>query len=154
MFGGIVGTAGPVEVVMRAPSGGTPTPAVEVACRFTPASGGAELSADPAIRLTAFADNFAVSKVESICSADLAPATSSLGATIAAMMNDTCVPAEFAEAACALDDHRDADPAYAQTMGACSLQTGVGRELLPLRRRCELLVGAAAVDRAPGAAAR
>lgn len=126
MFGGIVGTTGSVEVVMRAPNGGTPTPTVDAACRFTPASGGAELTADPAIRLTAFADNFAVSKVESICSADLAPATASLGATIVAMMNDTCVPAEFAEAECALDDHRDADPAYAQTIGACSQQTGVG----------------------------
>ena len=126
MFGGIVGTPGPVEVVMRAPIGGTPTPTVDAACHFTPASGGAELTADPAIRLTAFADNFAVSKVESICSANLAPAAASLGATIAAMMNDTCVPAEFAEAECALDDHRDSDPSFAQTFGACSQQTGVG----------------------------
>lgn len=127
MFGGIVGTADkPVEVVMRGVNGGAPTPTVDAACRFTPAGGSTEVTADPAIRLTAFADNFAVSKLESICSADLAPAAANLGATIAAMMSDTCVPAELSETNCSVDDHRDADPAYGPQFAACSQQTGVG----------------------------
>lgn len=127
MFGGIVGAPGQVEVVSQPPpGGGTASPKVDAACRFRPPGGTFDLTADPAIRLTAFADHFTVSKIESICSADLSPAASRLGESIAAMMNDTCVPAEFSAATCVLEDHRDADPAYALTMAECNTDGGVG----------------------------
>lgn len=127
MFGGLVGTPGSIEVEMRTTNGSPEQPTVVAACGYTSTESGLEITADPAVRLTALADEFAgVSKLESICSEDLAPAASSLGDSLASLMTNHCVPAEFAEAECIVEDHRDADPDYAATIARCDASQGVG----------------------------
>ncbi len=128
MFGGVVGTSGPVEVVSRAqPGGGAEVPAVAAACKFTPSGGGAEITADPGIRFAALANEFpGISKLESICAENLAPAAASLGDSIAAMMTDTCLPNRADESSCFVDDFRDGDPQFQDTLAPCSQAQGVG----------------------------
>ena len=107
--------------------------AVAAACKFTSIAGGAESTADPGIRFAALAAEFAgISKLESICSENLAPAAASLGDSIAAMMTDTCLPARADEASCFVDDFRAGEPLFKDTLGSCSQAQGVGGDCFSL----------------------
>lgn len=125
LFGAVVGDTTTVEVESRTINGQTQT-ALAPGCRFPLAAGG-EASADPGIRFSALAAEFAGSSIiESICSDDLGLAASNVGNALAGLMGDHCLPSPQVEFECFVEDRRDAAPGVVNVLEACSQTTGIG----------------------------
>lgn len=85
----IGGPATPVAVELRAPAGGTPEPAVKRTCEL---AGGTGEGADPPIRFVELLKSFGGrSRVESLCSSDIAPQVRAVGKTARALIGDPCL---------------------------------------------------------------
>jgi hypothetical protein len=109
LLSAIVAPADTVAVEMRAVNGGPSQLAIDHACEFTGATG--ETVADPAVRLSAFVDEFEGLHVrETICSADLAPAAASIGGELERLIvGDRCLYRAVAagESCVAIDETGD-----------------------------------------------
>ncbi|MFT3695099.1 MAG: hypothetical protein QM831_18320 [Kofleriaceae bacterium] len=133
MVAALVGPTEPVSVVLQAPGGGSPIPALGHSCSFA----GAEYEevADPAIRLTEFAHQFpARNAVESVCSNDLSLPLTDIGITTRQMMGDTCTTANITDA-CTVTDGGAAVPKCVSTEVDCwELVTDATCTRLSIRR--------------------
>lgn len=126
MFGAIVGTTDRIEVATTT-TGGNPQPqeALIHSCTYRPPGAPADIGADPGIRFAALAGEFAgPSVVESICADDLTNQAASIGRGLAKLMSERCLPRAVEAATCVVEEHRDADPAFARTLQLCD--GGVG----------------------------
>jgi hypothetical protein len=108
MFGAIVGDPSHVAVELRTPpGGGTGIAALEHSCSFTTSAGTAV--ADPGVRFQSLVDAFpGRSVVSSVCSDDLAPSVTAIGASIRRLVGDTCLEKPIAQPAdCIVEDVSD-----------------------------------------------
>ena len=116
MLGAIVAPADSVAVEERAqPGSGTLQNNVKHACTYTSATN-EEAVADPAVRLSALVDSFPGLHVrETICSADLAPAATSIGLELERLIvGDRCLyRAVAANEDCTVVDETGDEPAVA-----------------------------------------
>jgi hypothetical protein len=119
MFGAVIGDPSAVAVENRTINGQTQV-AVAHSCTLPDAATPA-LVADPGIRLNAMADSFpGLSHVESICSTELGPQASRLGAKLATLVDNTCLPVALsARADCIVEDTSDFQ-ASADTLLPCT----------------------------------
>jgi hypothetical protein len=109
LFGAVIGAPNPVAVELR-PINGQMQNAVAHSCDLQ--DGGIPLQADPGVRLAAMANQFATlggqTQVDSICSRDLTPQVTNIGAKLAALVDNTCLPAaQSASADCIVEDQSD-----------------------------------------------
>lgn len=106
VVGGIVGDLEPFEVVLRAPtSGGTPLPALERSCTFAGPGASGEQSADPAVRLSAFADQFGDRGVTtSVCQSDLVGPLDEIAARVNFTLGSPCITEPIELAGCVVED--------------------------------------------------
>lgn len=117
----LTGPASPVEVnAVPPPGGGLPSPALGAACTYTGPNG--VETADPAVRLTAFANAFDRRVTETVCNPDLSPALESLGAHISSAAGSPCLTAALA----------DLDPSTPGIQPDCLADDIVGRVETPL----------------------
>ncbi len=116
MLGAIVAPANSIAVEERAqPGSGTLQNNLKHACAYTSAMG-QDAVADPAVRLSALVDNFPGLHVrETICSADLAPAATSIGLELERLIvGDRCLyRAVAANEDCSVVDETGSDSAVA-----------------------------------------
>lgn len=132
MFGAVVGDADVVAVENRTLNNQTQL-ALAPSCRFPIGDGSTQASADPGVRFGALASGFAGSAdVESICSDDLSAAAGNLGASLANLMSQRCLPSAHAEVDCFVEDRRDAEPDVVRVLQACSTVDGVGANCFSL----------------------
>ena len=90
MVAAIVGPPAPVEVALGSVNGVTGT-ILSPACTFAGIAG--PETADPAVRLAAFLDEFpGRSQLTSICNADLSGALSQIGTSAKKLLVDPCLP--------------------------------------------------------------
>ncbi|MBA2538756.1 MAG: hypothetical protein H0V17_03905 [Deltaproteobacteria bacterium] len=127
MFGAIVGDAAPIEVETKLVNNQSQI-ALKASCRYTPAAGGEDVTADPGVRFAALADSFeGISRLESICSEDLTAAAANLGDALVELMGTSCLPVTISnETNCFVEDRRDAEPGIVNVLQACSTLDGVG----------------------------
>lgn len=93
MLAAVVAPADTVAVELTSsPNGGAPQPTIVPACRYQ-APSGTTADADPAVRLSAFIDEFEGLHVrETICNADLGPAVDSIGGELEHLIvGDRCL---------------------------------------------------------------
>jgi len=127
MVAGIVGDASPVTVALQNQNG-TSAMALTPSCIFAGAEGPEQ--AEPAVRLTAFLDEFpGRSQLTSICSPDLSGPLATIGASAKKLVGDPCLDvAELADTspepglqpACEVVDVRDSSPQTPTLLPTCA----------------------------------
>ncbi len=110
MVAGVVGDPSPVAVELAPPpGGGTPIPTLSHSCTYVGPSG--PQTADPAVRLAAFLDQFPErSRLTSICNDDLSGAVTDIGASAKRLMGDPCFQTSVFADTCDVTDVRDSAP--------------------------------------------
>jgi hypothetical protein len=110
MVAGVLGDPSPVAVELAAPPGGsTPIPTLSHSCTYP----GPDYpqTADPAVRLAAFLDEFpGRSRLTSICDPDLSSAVADIGLSAKALMGDPCLTPDVLADTCDVTDVRDSAP--------------------------------------------
>jgi hypothetical protein len=136
-FGAIIGDPTKVAVELRAAPGGGTTTELAHACEYAVGAGTAV--ADPAVRTATLASGLQHGDVESVCTADLAPALGAIGKTIKRMVGDPCVQQTLPEGVdtdCVLDDVRDATPDVHTILRPCGEATADCFELVEDAATC------------------
>ncbi len=126
MVAGVVGDPAAVSVALAPPpGGGTPVPQLVQSCSY-----GDNESADPAVRISAFLDQFPQrSQLSSICSGDLSGSLHDIGQSAKRLVGDPCLdttlladssPEPGIQPACEVSDVRDAAPSHPAPLAHCS----------------------------------
>ena len=131
MVAAIVGPPAPVEVALGSVNGVTGT-ILSPSCTFAGIAG--PETADPAVRLAAFLDEFpGRSQLTSICNADLSGALSQIGTSAKKLLGDPCLDAQNLadkspdaglQPACEVVDIRDSSPTAPTILPVCGPDTG------------------------------
>ncbi|HSN27103.1 MAG TPA: hypothetical protein VLT45_12480 [Kofleriaceae bacterium] len=138
MVAGVVGDPSSVAVNLQAPpGGGTPIPTLAHSCTFTGPDGSE--SADPAVRIASFLDQFpGRARLTSICNDDLSGAVADIGHSAKQLMGDPCLDtsaladtsdAPGVQPACEVTDVRDAAPSAPSTIPPCDAGASTCYEL-------------------------
>jgi hypothetical protein len=135
MVAGVVGDPGFVSVNVASAGGAAATPQLAHSCFY----GAAEV-ADPAVRISAFLDQFPErSQLTSICSGDLAAPLAAIGASAKRLVGDPCLDTTFLadsspepgiQPACEVSDVRDAAPLAPTQLARCTGGAGDCYELV------------------------
>lgn len=120
MLGLIVADPTKVAIELRTPpGGGTPLTALAHSCMYTTATG--MLVGDPAVRMASLLGTFpGRTKLTSVCSDQLAPATTDIGKSLKRLVGDACLEKPIAMPAdCVAVDVRDSSPNTATPLPHC-----------------------------------
>jgi hypothetical protein len=120
MLGLIVADPTKVAIELRTPpGGGTPLTALAHSCSYTGVNGPAV--GDPAVRMASLLGTFpGRTKLTSVCSDQLAPATTDIGKSIKRLVGDACLEKPIAMPAdCVAVDVRDSSPNTATPLPQC-----------------------------------
>ena len=129
MVAGIVGDPGEVSVEVVSANGAAPAPQLAPGC-----TDGSGSTADPAVRLSAFLDQFPErSQLTSICAGDLSNPLHEIGQSAKKLVGDPCLdtalladssPEPGIQPACEVSDVRDIAPDAPTALARCA--TGAG----------------------------